>query len=183
MLIHRAVIFASALVEFVVATAGVDKTINYVVIAIGLMTVVVVGRGQQKNKTIADFKLALEGASARADAEHEARQVAEHDAASLRGKVEMLERYAAPQAFKAIDHTLGELRATIGESISSQGELILKNTELVSKAVSALERVAADLEALAERLHPETLDKVAEDLSRLAERLGAGGDTPAQPPN
>src|SRR4051794_28689218 len=126
---------AVAVIDLVAAALELGQAVQWLAIAVGLAAAMAVGRSKQKDAALKDYKIALEGASARADTEHEARRKAENEASTLRGKVEMLEHYAAPEAFKSLDHTLGQLRATVGGSISAQGELILKNTELVSRAV------------------------------------------------
>jgi hypothetical protein len=167
------VLLAGVAVAFDLATG-----VQTLAVLVGLATVMAVGSSKRKDATIKDFKDALEGASARADTEHELRRTAERQVSELAGKVDALERYAAPDAFKSIAHTLGGLEATMKTSIDTQGELILKNTELVAGSVAALERVAADLEALTERIHPEQLKQLLTDFGKLAQALGAIGERP-----
>jgi hypothetical protein len=170
----------------IVTAATLEGTLQMVLVLIGLAAALAVGRSKRKDQIIGDLEKsearlekALEGASKRADEEHERRRQCEKSIERWQARYEEQSKYTAKEAFEAVVGELGELRATLKTSIDTQGELILKNIEQASGAVSALERVASDIEAMTERMHPETLAQVAGDLARLADRLGAGGDRPA----
>jgi hypothetical protein len=142
---------------------AVGDLFQAVVLIAGALAVIAVGRSKRKDTTITDYKEALEGCRARADNEHELRVAAERSVSELTGRLQTLERYAAPEAFREIASALARVEAVMGTAIHEQGELVMKNTELVAGQTKVLERLA-------------------DDLSRLAERLGSGGDRPADIP-
>lgn len=154
------------LLALVVAVIDFVTSVQVVLGFAALTAFVAVGSSKRKDATIADLEKAVEteerlhrqsrvelaGASERADHERERRHDCDKRIAGLEKQVETLLQYAAPEAFKEIIVSLGDMRTTIRETISSQGELILKNTELQAQAVQTLERVARDLEVFAARL-------------------------------
>ena len=112
---------AIAPVGIALSALGLGTIAQIIGMAVILVGIVAVGSSRQKDAAIKDYESALEGCRARADSEHTARIEAERRVSELAGKIETLERYAAPEAFKEIATKLGSIEALIQAWIATRG--------------------------------------------------------------
>lgn len=153
------------------ATFDLGASLQAVTIAIGLAAALAVGRSKRKDAVIADLEKSearleksLEGASRRADEEHERRRELERECATWRGKYEEQSRYTAREALETVAAELSVLRGAFGEALSAHGELILKANELAAASTANVIEAVNELKAIRREVitNRERLDELAD---------------------
>lgn len=132
----------------------IERLVTLILFAVVAVTAVPILRSRRKDAIIkvleADVRarasamealsLQLEGASTRADEEHEKRRECEREISRLQGQCDELAKFTAPEAFRVIADRLVTVETAVVTAIQSQGELVMKNTELMASLNSMLEK-------------------------------------------
>lgn len=169
----------------VTALLSVSEWGQIVGILVLLVTLLAVGRSKRKDALVADAEKALaieeklhaqtqrqfadkarqlEGATQRANNEHERRREAELVVAKLEGKLEELRPYG--EAFTVLSDRINHTETVLGTAMEQHGQLVMESTAVASQSVKALEHITNDL------------GELGKDFNALAVLLGANGERP-----